>query len=291
MNTLQFPTTHHGPTTPPTVPALPPVRPMLASAMTARDFSDYCTPDWCLEEKYDGHRVTVRKTAGSVLAWSRPKGSKPALRRDLPVHLTDALRSLPDGVYDGELMAPGGKAWDVTRKTGRTRQVLVLFDLVECLGQSIIHFAYDDRRVLLAAALENYDGDALTRSAVYQVSDDIIRGIWARGGEGAILKRRRAQYQPGRRSADWVKVKRGGTAVVIISGFKPGKRGPYSKTCFVDADGRTSSVGTLDNATLALIAENPLAIIGRHLVIAYTELTTDGEYRHGVWDHFAGEGE
>jgi bifunctional non-homologous end joining protein LigD len=42
------------------------------------------------------------------------------------------------------------------------------------------------------------------------------------GLEGVVAKRRSATYQPGRRSADWVKVKHTRRQTVVIGGWEPG---------------------------------------------------------------------
>jgi ATP-dependent DNA ligase len=278
-----------------TAPSSREILPMLAVAMTkGRTVDDFAgSPEWTLEEKYDGHRVVVRKAGDRVQAWSRPKAGNLALARELPADVERAVRTLPDGLYDGELIVRGGRSWDVSRLT--TTKALVLFDVCELLGQSTIRKTYRERRELLALALQHYDAPAdaspLFMPTTEPVCVEAVQAIWARGGEGAILKRLSSTYQPGRRSDDWVKVKRAGSAVLTITGYEAGKCGEYSKVTLRADDGRETSAKTKDNATRAAIAANPQSFIGRRLVIAYTELTDTGSFRHGVWDHLAGAGE
>jgi len=115
-------------------------KPMLASAMTKGAGLDALVgdPGWLLEEKYDGHRVIVRKAGPVVSAWSRPRSGSEALSRTLPAPVIEAARQLPDGMYDGEIVSPGGRSWDVARLDTRATQVLVLFDVVELLGASAV---------------------------------------------------------------------------------------------------------------------------------------------------------
>lgn len=279
-----------------------PVKPMLASAMTAIRFEDVCTDDWVLEEKFDGHRVIVRKDGQDITAWSRPRAGKDAIVRSLPEAVVTALCFMPNGVYDGELVTPGGRSWDVARLD--TRKVLVLFDVIEVLGYSVVDQSWEQRRGMLMVAEEHAVQQwpatlgemPLRLTNPEPVCHEAVDAIWARGGEGAIIKRRLARYQPGRRSSDWLKVKRAASAVLTITGFEAGKLGPYAVTCLRHADGRETTVKTLDNDTMADIAKNPARYIGQKLVIAYCELTDTGSFRHGMWkdvewDHLAGPGE
>jgi len=111
------------------------IKPMLASAMRRGTLSDYGTDEWVLEEKYDGHRVLVHKAGDTATAWNRPRAGKDALPRQLAAPIVAALRHLPDGLYDGELVAPGGRSWDVARLD--TDKALVLFDVLEVLGEPV----------------------------------------------------------------------------------------------------------------------------------------------------------
>lgn len=272
-------------------PASAPLKPMLASAMTKTAFADHCNPSWVLEEKFDGIRVIIRKTDNRVTAWSRPRSGKDALVRELPPRLVAALSEMPDGLYDGELVTAGGRSWDVARID--TEKTLVLFDVCQVLGQSVTAKPYTERREYLRLAVEHVKDDrtAIAVPAAVPVSFDTVAAIWANGGEGAILKRAAATYQPGKRSADWVKVKKTGSAVLTLTGFEEGKNGPYSVMKLRAEDGQDTTVKTLTNKLLVEIAAAPETFIGRRVVIAYCELTDTGKFRHGIFDHFAGTGE
>ncbi len=273
---------------------VPVPKPMLASAMTKASFSQFVDdPAWVLEEKFDGHRVLIDRHGATTDVWSRPRAGKTALRRTVPAPLMAALAHLPDGQYDGELVTPGGRSWDVARLD--TEKRVVLFDVLAVQGQRVMAQPYTERRALLELAVAHYTeatgADLVTVPTVGPVTADAVAAIWSRGGEGAILKRTAATYQPGRRSDDWLKVKRVGAAVCTIVGFEAGKSGPYAVTKLRADDGHETTVKTKDNATMAAAAADPDAFIGRRLVVAYCERTDSGRFRHGVWDHLAGAGE
>jgi bifunctional non-homologous end joining protein LigD len=268
-------------------------KPMLATALEGR-FEDYCRPEWVLEEKFDGNRVLVRVTSTEVVAWSRPRGGKPALRKSLPTRLVGALRGLPPGLYDGELVAASGRSWDVGRLDQRETLQIVCFDVLELLDVDLTRETHTSRHSFLTQAVAHLPADDRTRVRLVEVqpvSRAAVEAIWARGGEGAILKRSASTYQPGKRSHDWIKVKRQSAATVTIRGFKAGKTGPFSIACVQSDDGAETTVRGRDMATIRAIEQNPQAWIGRRLVISFHERTPDGSFRHPVWDHLAGQGD
>jgi len=268
----------------PTAPA-----PMLASAMienvTGEAF-DRTYAGWYLEEKHDGHRVTII-VGDRIVAWSRPRAGEQAKLRELPDTITAAMSHLRAGTYDGELVVPGGKAWDVTAIGSRL--VFVAFDVLELDGNSTQGLSYEARRELLIEQLRKLPKDQRAVSTVesHDATWERVQEIWKRGGEGAILKRPGSKYRPGHRSPDWVKVKEQRSAVLTITGYEAGKCGPYSKIALRDDAGIETTVKTLGNAMLRDITANPDSYIGRRAVIAYQLKTPSGKYRHGVFDHFA----
>jgi ATP-dependent DNA ligase len=272
---------------------------MLASAITdpRSSLTSYDTKAWVIEEKFDGLRLVVDVSPFDVTAFSRPRGGKAPLIRPLPPHISAACAGLPFGVNDGELACPGGKAWDVLRLTNADRLVLVLFDVlrVEDRGD-ITAWGYAARHALLTETVR-----AAGLGAAIVVSASVAGGarqfqvfaesVWQRGGEGVMLKRAASRYQPGRRSPDWLKVKRQRAETLAIVGFEAGKLGPHAIVRLQDGAGTETTVKALDDVTRAAIDRDPAAWIGRRLVISFQEKTPDGKWRHPMWDHLAGEGE
>lgn len=277
--------------------------PMLASAITIRSKTEYMqevaarvaelsNAGHVLEEKFDGVRWVVRKAGADVVAFSRPRDKAEGNQQTIAPALLAELRTLPDGVFDGELVTPGGRSWDVTRLG--TEKRLVLFDIIESFGLPTVKEPYSTRREMLALALAHCPGVLVSMPQTQPVSMAAVEAIWARGGEGAIIKRTASTYQAGRRSPDWVKVKNLHHETLTITGFKAGKVAsstPWSVTCLRADDGRETTVSTLNNATVRAISKDPDAWIGKRLVIYYSELTDTRSYRHGGWDHLAAESE
>jgi bifunctional non-homologous end joining protein LigD len=282
------------PTVPATAAATSLPKPMLASAMTARPFEFYANDGWVQEPKLDGIRWLVEKTGTTVRAFARPQAGKDTGNEHaIPADLKAVLLSLPDGLYDGELVTPGGKSWNVM-ELGTAKQ-FVAFDVLTVLGQSVMDLPYLERRALLDMAIQHVGQTPLVQmTPSTPVSKAAAEALMAAGGEGVVLKRVASRYQPGRRSEDWVKHKAVQQATVTITGFEQGKGAsstPWSVTTFVTDDGIAGKVKTINNATVDAIAKNPDAWIGRRLVVQYQILTDDGRFRHPMWDHEAGSGE
>lgn len=299
-----------------------PPDPMLASALDIdkskpfrpqieRHVAQCANPLWRLEEKIDGERIIFRKVGSDIQAWSRPRankeggGKKAAARKALTPQLVDAIRCLPDCIGDGELWVPGGTSSDVRRLDKKDHRILVLFDVLNVMGQDVTHEPYLHRRAMVEELGKIYDASRPDENATRDqaiglprlvvlpsvaVSMDAVNGIWAREGEGAILKRVTSRYEH-KRSKAWIKVVQKRTAVLRIIGFAAGKLGPYSKLVLRDSDGIETSVKTKDDATRADIARRPDWYLTQRLVITYREKTEDDSYRHPMADHIAGEDE
>jgi ATP-dependent DNA ligase len=293
------------------------IKPMLAMPMHKGKINDWS--DWAIEEKYDGHRLIIYVNQDyDVQAYTRPRNragfpSKEMAERVLPEHLRAELGTLPTGVYDGELLG-GGTSTDVTRLDLQSSLRVVLFDVPSHAG------TYDERRKALAKALGEPQAsrryvtmtDSIRLSKQSDV-EQIVKHVWARGGEGAILKRRASSYQPGKRSADWIKVKKCQHATLTVVGFEasrgtvrhPGH--PFAVVRLRDDRGRETTVKTKDDHELRRFEEEwnkpwngPRGVagarpitshpaIGRRLVIEYQDMTRDGDYRHPRWDRWEEE--
>lgn len=275
------------------------VSPMLASAMpedkTADDFRD---SGWIMEEKFDGHRLIVRvvnypiagkNIAKGVMAWSRLGNV-----RTLPRHIEAPLSDLPVGVYDGELLVPGAKSYGVMAGQNSGKEIFVLFDMLESSGKSIMKTEQHVRRAFLEIAYDVFYDHIefpVRLAEQHKPSMEFVKAVWARGGEGAIIKKLSGRYTPGWRSPDWIKVKAIGSATLTIVGFKEGKNGPYSIVKLRDSAGMETTAKTLDNNMMRQFAKDPNSFIGKRMVVSYHEKTPSGKLRHIMVDHLAGVGE
>jgi ATP-dependent DNA ligase len=289
---------------------MPFVKPMLCHKLP-EGFTVSRVDEWVADEKFDGHRLIVTIGDGStdllasekyVQAWSRD-----GLPRILPTHIREALVKFPNGTYDGELLVIGQRSYGVTVIENQARLTLVLFDVLELLGIRTTGDAYRFRRAYLE---EIFSRDFAQTSAVIIAKQWSINSlkdleaardeVWARDGEGLIVKRLGGIYAPGKRSKDILKVKALRHAVLEVVGFGAGKglivdRGPYAMVHLRDDDGNVTSVKTrsdreihrLEQAAKGVVGKHPW--IGRRLCVDYQERTPDGSYRHIRWDRWEDE--
>jgi len=254
------------------------------------------------EEKYDGHRITCEIMSGAtnlftnkqITAWSRYGN-----QRVLPTHILEALCKMPDGHYDGELLVPGKRSYGVTELVNSPDLAYFIFDILEFGNGDLTPLDYDERRSLLTKIIPSGQSPVqLAASTLVNTWDEIYglrNTVWARDGEGLILKRRKAPYQIGKRSKDFIKIKALRSAMLTVVGFVPGKglindRGPFATILLRDDDGFETAVKTRNDAECRkLEAEAGNGIhpaIGRKLAIEYQERTPNGNYRDPRFDHW-----
>ena len=264
------------------------IAPMLASANKGgRSIDEFPEEFWVGEEKHDGHRLIIKVTEDEIVAWSRKQ-----IVRHLAPHLNHQLHRLPTGIYDGELIIPGGTCTAVADLSKLGRAELGLFDILEVDGVSCTHLSYTNRRLLLEQAFVGLvgitDHAAVWITLQLPVTQFQLEYIWEHGGEGMIVKERSAPYVLGR-SKSWIKFKIVKSAELTVVGFEEGLLGPHAKICAVDDEGNEVTVKSLNDNWREAFAQRPDFWIGRTLVISYQGRSASGKYTGPPRaDHFLG---
>jgi hypothetical protein len=277
------------------------VSPMLAVGMTlGKTIADFENDNFSMEVKFNGHRLTSVKLADIVQTWKRPKDAPVGNPFTLPGHILKELLKFLDCGLDGELVGGGGdddQSYHVTRLDKSGQLKYVVFDVTSLGGESTTHLPLVERRQLLAQLFKQAGKlKHVLMSEAFKVSQKGVQAVWDAGGEGVIIKRVKplaaTKYQPGHRSADWVKMKREFAVGCVITGFLKGENGPYSKVALLSDEGVVTSAKTKDNAWLAKFKADPDKYIGARLVITHYGKTPKGKYQGPIiFDHMAGEGE
>ena len=204
--------------------------PMLA---THGSVAKLTAPQWAFEAKWDGYRLLVEADHGEVRLRSR---SGRDITKEFP-QLDSLAADLADhqAVLDGEVVAldaSGAPSFAAMQNRARaTRIEFWAFDLLYLDGRSLLRARYRDRRQLLetlAAGSSLIVPDLLPGDGD-QALDYSRKQRW----EGVVAKKRDSTYQPGRRSASWVKDKYWNTQEIVIGGWRAGQ------------GGRTSGIGSL----------------------------------------------
>lgn len=210
---------------------------MLAKPLERLD--DLADPaDWIIEDKYDGIRSQVHFDSGHVRIYSRGMEDVTAAFPEL----AQTLKSLPgSGLIDGEILAwRDGRALNfnllqqrIARKKVRATLmvevpiVFVAYDLLLQNGDLLFNESYEARRARLNSLFAVRELPLLLspqyRAATHSEIDALFAEARQRGNEGLVLKRKNSQYEPGRRTGAWHKLKRPyGTLDVVITSAEQG---------------------------------------------------------------------
>ena len=189
--------------------------------------------DWTAEVKWDGLRAITAISRGRVRIWSRAGRDITASYPELGA-LTSAARTRTL-VLDGEVVALSAGRPDFAslqrrmatgtppaRLAAAVPVTLMVFDLLRTGSRSLLRNPHAQRRALL-------DDLGLTVPGVIEVppafpgdAAALLEASLAQEYEGIMLKRPASAYLPGRRSADWVKIKNIRALDVHVGGWLPG---------------------------------------------------------------------
>lgn len=298
------------------------IAPMLAAS--ARQLP----PDarqWTAEVKWDGLRAITAIFQGRIRIWSRAGRDITAAYPEL-----GALASVAGNrtlVLDGEVVAMSDGRPDFAslqrrmtagappaRLAAAVPVTLVIFDLLRVGSRSLLRNPHAQRRALLDDLNLAVPGVIEVPPAFPHDAAALLEASIAEGYEGIVLKRPASAYLPGRRSADWVKIKNIRALDVLVGGWLPGSghraRLPGSLLVgvpdpagleFAGAVGTGFTQAALRELALLLSRlEQPASPFGgvlppsitRHArwvrpslaaEVAYQERTPAGRLRHPVW--------
>jgi bifunctional non-homologous end joining protein LigD len=190
---------------------------------------------WSFEVKWDGVRVLAAVGAGGIRLTSRNGNDVTASYPELS-GLAEQLRSRT-ALLDGEVVAFAEGRTDFGLLQSRmhvgrpspsllraTPVTLLLFDVLELDGRSLLGAGYDERRQALESL--GLDGPHWSVPPAFPGTGQAVHDATrAQGMEGVVAKRRDSRYEPGRRSDCWVKVKHVQRQSAVIAGWKPGDGG------------------------------------------------------------------
>lgn len=213
-----------------------PVKVMLASPeetaadiweRTARDGEH--PPLW-LEDKYDGIRAQLHRTAERVELYSRDLKSMGA---QFPEILSAAAALRDDVIMDGEVIAYSDEKrlsfFDLQKRLGRRDQAdlflpsdisvrYVVFDLLWSNGVSYLEAPLKERRALLEGMTFPPHIQLIERNTAASAGDIEAAFMAARrrGNEGLIVKDPDSKYSPGRRGKLWLKFKKAFATLDVV---------------------------------------------------------------------------
>lgn len=181
---------------------------------------------WTYEIKLDGYRMEVVKNAGETALYSRRAN---VFNRKFPT-IASAFRELPDAtVIDGEVVALDDKGradFQILQNfhTGQAQMHYYAFDILALKGRSLLRSPLEERRSILADILPT--NDRVTLSVVdHGPASHMLQFVRDNGLEGVVAKRSDSEYEPGKRSGLWSKLRIDRGQEFVVGGYTPGGYG------------------------------------------------------------------
>jgi bifunctional non-homologous end joining protein LigD len=193
-------------------------------------------PAWSVEMKWDGVRALAFIEAGRVRLMSRTGKDITATYPEVAGmgHAVGHKQAL----LDGEVVAfVGGRPsfealqprmhvsspTQALRLAEQTPVTYLAFDVLQLDGRPLGGLPYATRREILEDLVASGGGWLCPPAFPGEDLEDVRSASVATGLEGVVVKRLDSVYEPGVRSASWVKIKNTLSQEVVVAGWKPGQ--------------------------------------------------------------------
>lgn len=228
------------------------IEPMLAKLA---DQKVHLNGNWISEPKYDGQRLMAEYDGQTLKLWTRRHIQ---IAKKFP-ELTESLKKdveSNDWILDGELTVPGGLSNLINRNVEDELRIKILakkipatyhiFDIIKYEGKNLINQPLMKRKKILLKAVHQDEHLEIVPFKIMENSKikDDFKEYTEKGFEGAILKNIQSRYEPGKRTGEWIKIKREDTVDVNIIGATKSENIPFG-ALLMEKDGKYfGKVGT-----------------------------------------------
>jgi bifunctional non-homologous end joining protein LigD len=177
---------------------------------------------WVHEIKLDGYRIQTRVENGSAVLRTRRNLNW----TDKFDQVSRAAERLPDGIYDGEIVAlndtgiPDFGALQAALAEGQTGKLIYfVFDLLFSLGRDLQNLQLHERKTALRKIIEQLPPDSMIRYVEHfeAPGESMLESARNMSLEGIVSKRADDIYRPGQR--EWAKIKLRPTQEVVLGGW------------------------------------------------------------------------
>lgn len=294
------------------------IEPMLAK-LASHDIN--LSGEWISEPKIDGQRLIAEKHEDRISLWTRRHlqvaGKFPELAQALKKNIKGR-----EWVLDGELTVAGGFTKLVQRNVEDEFRIKLLsqklpatyhiFDVLKHEDQNLQNKPLLERKKILMNTVHSTEHIQIVPFKIVDSTTvkDHFKEYVQEGFEGAILKNIHSHYQPGKRTSQWLKIKKEETVDVYIIGATKSNTLPFAALIMERNNEFFGKVGTGFNdqereEILKILEENrgPLHIpvpaeIEKEILITtkplfaeikVNELIKDQSPRAPVWVRFRGD--
>jgi len=193
--------------------------------------------EWAVEMRWDGVRALAFIETGRLRLVSRTGKDITATYPELAglaravghkqVLLDGEIVAFgPDSRPDFETLQPRmhvSSAAQAARLATTTPVTYLAFDVLQLDGRPLTGLPYGERRDILTPLVPYGPYWQCPPSFAGEDFDAVLAASSANGLEGVVAKRLDSRYEPGARSADWLKIKNLLRQEVVVAGWKPGK--------------------------------------------------------------------
>jgi bifunctional non-homologous end joining protein LigD len=179
--------------------------------------------DWIYEIKFDGFRALAIKNGDDVRLLSRNNKDFTAKFPEI----RDAVARLEpdDAIIDGEIVAlddQGRSSFQLLQRFDMGERPPIFFyafDLLSLNGRNLMPHPLLDRKSQLAEILKTSPPLIRYSASLGENAEQLLQKIRELALEGLIGKRKNSQYEPGRRSGAWIKLKLQQEQEMVIGGY------------------------------------------------------------------------
>lgn len=238
------------------------LKPMLASLTDAA----FDRSGWLFEIKWDGYRAVAEVDKKVIKLYSR--NQQPFEQKFAPV--AEALKLVEhQAVLDGEVVAVDGEGrsrfqlLQNYQKTGEGTLVYYVFDILYLDGHDLTKLPLIRRKQILQQILPVSDVVKFS-DHVEQKGKDFFEAAKSQKLEGIMAKDSQGQYQLGKRSQSWLKIKTHQRQEVVVGGYtepRGSRKGVGSLLLGVYEAGKLMYVGNSGGAFGGLSPEELLKLL------------------------------
>jgi DNA ligase 1 len=201
------------------------IEPMLAKLTDP--YTVNLSGSWIIEPKYDGERIIAVRDGNEISLWTR-RNIQASYK--FP-EIVEALNKNIEGtnwILDGEMTVHGGfrqllnrnvedrfKIGLLSKKNPATYNI---FDIINFEGEDLTKKPLIERKGILIRNVHPNDRLEIVPFPEVDKPVEQFHEYLKNGFEGAVIKNTYSKYEPGKRSDQWLKIKKGDTVDVYIIG-------------------------------------------------------------------------